>query len=88
MNTHCGDKVMARDVGGKIVHDAPRLCGDCSQHDAHRMDGCGTIVDKDPNDPANLQPGDDCPNCDGRLMAGSPSGNGRIACDECQTYWN
>jgi hypothetical protein len=28
-----------------------------------------------------------CPRCDQPLKRCSPSGQGRAACDECQTYW-
>jgi predicted nucleic acid-binding Zn-ribbon protein len=28
-----------------------------------------------------------CPRCGARLLNFSPSGNGRAACDSCQTWW-
>lgn len=57
MNMHCGDKVLPRDVGGSLVFDMPQSCGDCSQADTLRTDGCGMLVDKGSSDPANLQLG-------------------------------
>ena len=37
----------------------------------------------------DLDPGDDCPNgCGETLLAGSSTGDGRVACDKCQTYWD
>jgi len=38
------------------------------------------------NDPF-VQMGGTCPKCGAMLSRCSPSGNGRAACDPCQTWW-
>lgn len=66
---------------------------DASEHIGQRAcDAAWAQVARDEARCASLgvrarSPGDPCPRCGEQLLAFSPAGHGRLACDGCATYW-